>query len=634
MKQVTAPASIFGFLMAVYLWTIAPGNFWIDSAAFATCNEILGLPHSPSFPIYTILGRVFHFISPGGSAFDSNLYSAIVSSFAGVVIYFIILLFMKRFNKGLLNSKLIASCGAIMIGLSLPVWQSSVRAEVYALNNLLLSLIILLYLKILNEKSNSQKIRLSFLAVFIQGLAFTNHSLLALLTTPLILGIVYHLYRILNLKTMGKAISIGAIIFSIALSVYCYLPVRANLDPAINSGQPKTIAATFKAITRTGDDFIPESQTIVPKYTNRAGALVRFIYDQTGGLILIGLIAGLFQIFKKRQWNLMLLTSLFPVGFLLVVWAADFQLFNFDIVAYTGIPLAVLIVVSISGLLLLAGKIKDKTNLGKFIPAAFVILAFFQLYGNLYASDLSGSKGTDILTESILDHAPQNSLIIVNEDNVVLSLWNHCYAQRKRSDIAVISAGALYRPAYRSQLKINYPDLTMPKEIELNKIIDLPKYISELSKLNKSRRPIFVQYGVPGIDTNLMQPEGFLFCLNEEKQDINPDKIKGQKIILENISGKSTDLLTKEFIARNAFNLGAFYDRRRMPEYALEYFEFAIETDDENPEYFLRLGIAMLNIGRKDDAVLLLEQATKIGEGCPEAEQLLSKLSGRKLSLR
>ncbi|MEE9443087.1 MAG: DUF2723 domain-containing protein [candidate division Zixibacteria bacterium] len=634
MKQVTAPASVFIILLAIYLWTIAPGNFWVDSAAFATCNEILGLPHSPSFPIYTIIGKAFHLISPGGPAFDSNLYSAVASSFAGVVIYFILLSFMSRIISGSINSKLVASCGAIMIGLTLPVWQSSLRAEVYALNNLLLALIMFLYLKILSEKSNRQKVKLCFLAIFIQGLAFTNHSLLALITLPLFIGMVFHLTQKFDFGFVGKIVSTGMVIFAIALSAYIYLPIRANLDPAVNSGQPKTISATFKAITRTGQDFIPASQAAVPNYAERAGALVRFIYDQTGSLILIGLIACLFRVFRNRRWDLVLMASLFPLGFLLVIWAAEFRLFNFDIVAYTGIPLAVLIIISISGLFSLAEQIKNKSNFGKFIPAVFVILAFFQLYENLYASDLSAARGSDILAESILDRAPRKSLLIVNEDNVVLPLWNHCYAQNKRSDIAVISAGALYRPDYRGQLEINYPDLLLPEVIDQNKIISLPEYISYLCDLNFPLRPIYIQYGVPGINPEHIHPDGFLFCLSEEKQEINSDKIEEQKTILENIAGNAADLLTREFVARNAFNLGTFYDRRRLPNYALEYFEYAIRTDDENPEYFLRLGIAMLNSGRTADAVLLLEQATKIGEGCPEAEQLLNKLSGRKLSLK
>ncbi|MFH1701151.1 MAG: DUF2723 domain-containing protein [Candidatus Zixiibacteriota bacterium] len=634
MKQVTVPASVFAILLAIYLWTIAPGNFWVDSAAFTTCNEILGLPHSPSFPIYTILGRVFHLIIPGDSVFDSNLYSAIASSFAGVVVYLILLLFMNRIKTGLLYSKLVASCGAIMVGLSLPVWQSSVRAEVYALNNLFLTLIIFLYLKVLQEKSNHQKVRLILLAIFIQGLAFTNHSLLAIITTPLIIGIAFHLCQVFNLRYFGKAAAAGIIIFAIALSVYAFLPIRANHDPAINSGQPKTINAAFKAITRTGDDFIPESQISAPDYAERTGALVRFLYSQTGSLILLGLIACFYSVLKKRQWDLILMISLIPLGFILVVWAADFQLTNFDIVAYAGIPLAMVIIFSISGLLSLADKIRGKANLRKLIPVVFVILAFFQLYENLYASDLSASTGSDILAEAILDHTSQNSLIIVNEDDVILPLWNHCYAQNKRSDVTIISAGALYRPDYRSQIEINYPDLLLPEVFNQNEIISLPEYISKLCDLNNPERQIYIQYGVPGINPELIYPDGFLFCLRNEKQEINSEKAKEQKQILEKIAGNAADLLTKEFVARNAFNLGSFYDRLRLPDFALGFFEYAIQTDDENPEYFLRLGIAMLNSGRTADAVSLLEQATKTGDGCPEAELLLKKLSERKLSLK
>ena len=56
----------------------------------------------------------------------------------------------------------------------------------------------------------------------------------------------------------------------------------------------------------------------------------------------------------------------------------------------------------------------------------------------------------------------------------------------------------------------------------------------------------------------------------------------------------------------------------------------AIETDDTNPQYLLQLGLAFLKAGRHEEAVLLLEQAAKTGDGCPEAEAALARLRDRK----
>jgi len=161
------PIAVFIGAAILYMRTMAPSIYWGDSAAFATSNFLLGLPHSPSFPLYTLLGRLFVLIPNINPAFASNLMSALFASLS-VMLFFVIIkqmaeapLLQARNNRITLGSKridfgnediaetamveietisrpavVIIPCLAAtaLFAISLPVWLSAVRAEVYSLH--------------------------------------------------------------------------------------------------------------------------------------------------------------------------------------------------------------------------------------------------------------------------------------------------------------------------------------------------------------------------------------------------------------------------------------------------------------------------------------------------------------------
>ncbi len=627
MKRITAPAAVLLILLALYVWTLAPGNFWVDSAAFTTCNEILGLPHAPSFPLYTITGRVIHTILPVNPAIASNIYSALTSAFGGVVLYYLLLLLIQKLVVGVKHIRLTAGCGTIFAFLTLPVWQSSVRAEVYSLQILLMLIVMYTSLKVLLADKNTDY-RFQLIAAFTQGLAFANHSLIALLTVPLVGIVLFSGLRSRPIRARIKNLAIASVLFFLALSLYLYLPVRANQDPQVNSGQPKTIQQAYNSITRSGEDYLPQNAIPQADYFDRFKNLSIFVFDQTGGLIIVGCIFAIFLAVKRRNRTVYYLFGTSLTGFAVTVWAADFRLYNFDIVAYAAIPLVLLIALAFLGLYYAVQRLRDKPHIARYAPLIFILMAFFEFYGNLYAADLSATSGPDVLAESILQHAPANAIVIVNEDDIVLPLWYHCYALGKRPDIAIISAGALYRPDYRRQVRQNYPNLIYPESFKNRIIKDLPSSLIEFYGAN-GNRPIQVQFGTPGFNVEKLYPDGFLFRYTEQGIESRPqaDEIAH---IYEAVAGTATDLLTKEFLGRNSFNTGIYFEHLGMPDEAYLFFQYAIEIDDNNPDYLLRLGIAFLDAGRTDDAVALLIQATETGNGCPEAEKILERLEARK----
>lgn len=634
MKQVAAPTGVFILLLAVYLWTMAPGIFWIDSAAFTACNEILGLPHSPSFPLYTLMGRTVHSLAAADPASASNLFSAATASAGGVVFYLIFWLLLQPSRMPRAVKYAASITGTLFAFLAIPVWQSAVRAEVYSLQMLLSLLVIYMFLKSRIETNPAKKIRFALAAVFFQGLSFANHSLLALATVPLILSLPFLPGSGVIKGIYVRSVGIAVVLFSVALSAYLYLPIRSNQDPAINSGQPKTLPLALKSITRAGEDYLPDSRAVGADYLARTANLGKFIFEQTGGLVILGVIVGLFFAVRQKKVGLLVMAGLIPIGLALTIWAADFKLLNFDIVAYSALPLALFILLAFYGLSHLAGIASERGRIGRAAPAILVLMTVLQFSGNLHACNLSGSAGPDRLAGIILEEAPPYAVLMLNEDNVVLPLWYHCLALGKRRDLAIVSTGGLYRPSYRNELRILYPDLKFPQELKGYRIDNINHAVRSFCNMNSADRPIMVQFGVPGIDPASLVPAGFLFRYSFA-DSLTESVIKmPMPELLDYIADGATDMLTREFVARNAFNYGVYFDRLGQIREAFRFFRYAIETDDKNPDYLLRLGVAFLNAGRQDEAIMLLQQALKTGEGCPEAERLLKQITGREYGQR
>ena len=628
MKRIAAPLAVVGGLFLIYLWTLAPGTFWLDSPAFAACNEILGLPHSPSFPLYTLLGRVMHLLLPLNPTVASNIYSALMMAAAALLFYFI-LQAVIGFLIGVQKTSLVAACGTLVAFLAIPVWQSAIRAEVYALQLLLGLLVVFAFIKSL-AASGKRSVTWFIFAVFVQGLSMANHPLLALATLPLILILPFKTIG-LNPRRLFLPVLASALVLIVGLSLYTYLPIRAAEEPAINSGRHDSIAQTIKTITRTGDkDFLPATTVaVIANYPERLARMARFAFDQTGGLVFLGFLTAVIIGIRRKVYPFLFLGLPIFLGGTIVVWAADFQPSNLDIIAYLGLPIVLMILLSFAGLAFLIDRYRHIRLTSRFAPVILVLIAFFQLYGNLYACDLSLSRGADFLAESILTRAPQRAILIVNEDDVLLPLWYYSYAEKKRPDLAIFSAGALYRPDYRRHLMRQHPDLLYPELFREGRFENLDQVINEFCLANIPARPIQIQFGVPGVETTQLCPDGFLFRYKCTDKDNRENRETDQIVLLDSIIGHSADAVTRQFVARNAFNFGVYHDRAGNGRAAFRLFEYALDADPGNPEYPLRLGMAMIKAGRIDEGRAFLREAVMVEDGCPEAEELLRRLDRR-----
>lgn len=135
-------------MLALFAWlyrqTMPPGiSSWIiegwDSAVLQLTGSTWGVPHSPGYPLYTILTNIFVRVAgllPGLSATEVVWRVSLWSTVTGLLTLAFVYLTVRK----LVKSRAGAIVAAGLLGVSFIFWRASIMAEVYSLNALIFAL--------------------------------------------------------------------------------------------------------------------------------------------------------------------------------------------------------------------------------------------------------------------------------------------------------------------------------------------------------------------------------------------------------------------------------------------------------------------------------------------------------------
>jgi hypothetical protein len=244
--------------LVVYIATLCPTVAGGDSGELTAAAYAGGAAHPPGFPLYTLLARLFCLLPVGSVAWRVNLMSAVCSAAAVSVLFAVV-----RLHTG---SRLGAALGAGAFAFSAVVWRYSLVAEVFALNNLFVALLLLLAVLYARdrvgrsswgpsegpqtpprsgsgEQSSPAPTRPVYLAVFTAALGLSNHHILLFVAVPICGALVWDARKQLSPLRV-------AAVFAAGLLPYLYLPIAARLDPAATWGDPGTLAGFWRHFTR------------------------------------------------------------------------------------------------------------------------------------------------------------------------------------------------------------------------------------------------------------------------------------------------------------------------------------------------------------------------------------------------
>lgn len=458
----------FLIALAVYTLTLAPTVTLEDSGELITASDYLGVPHPPGYPIWSLLTWffqwIFNFVTYHGysnPAWGVNFFSA----FSGALACGVLALLVSRSGTDLLQSlkketdvlgekteRLFCATAGISSGLLLAfsqgMWSQSVIAEVYALNILFQTAVLLFLYRWMVEPDKPKPL---FLMAFTFGLGLTNHQTLLFMGAGValavllrhirlardfaVVGIFYILMVGLN-KLMagdpqhadwcwtagpehigfwfwtvyavvipvlglflpnGKTVCATYLLMLLGLSFYLYMPISSDQNPPINWGYPRTWQGFLHAITRGQYEKVTLANILSPLFLEQMMAFLRDLRAQFfGPVALLAILPFAFIIRvgrKNRDWLFTTVAAFVGVGLLFIVLQnpkLDITTLFIARVQYIQSHAVYAIWIGYGLLLMMAYlETKVKNNpLTKWVGTALVFLLPFSLiYKNYYSPD-------------------------------------------------------------------------------------------------------------------------------------------------------------------------------------------------------------------------------------------------------
>jgi len=214
----------FLFPLVIYAFTLCRTVGFVDAGELCVASRILGVAHPTGYPLYVLLGRLFSLFPLGAIIVRTNFMSAFFAALSALFLYLTISRLLASFETGQTKARLLALFCACSFAFSTTTWNQAVVTEVYSLTAFFASVLLLLAF------SDDERAPLLFAYVF--GLSLSNHM------SALLVGIPCGIYMLSARGGLSRRLPLMVILFLFGLSIYIYLPIRANQNPLMNWGNP------------------------------------------------------------------------------------------------------------------------------------------------------------------------------------------------------------------------------------------------------------------------------------------------------------------------------------------------------------------------------------------------------------
>jgi hypothetical protein len=209
----------FGLPLCIYLFTLAPTIYNLDSAEMTTAASTGGLMRATGYPLYLTLGYFWSKIPLGDIGYRMNLLSAIF----GALTIFLAERILRRW-------RLVGWATFLALGLlatSTFFWGLSLVAEVYTMHTALMAGLILALL----QWNDSPTPRRMLVIGLLGGLGMSHHAAMVLL----IPGSLFYVLSTHAKKALAPRSLLAFILAAlVGLSFYLYLPLRYLAQPVFN----------------------------------------------------------------------------------------------------------------------------------------------------------------------------------------------------------------------------------------------------------------------------------------------------------------------------------------------------------------------------------------------------------------
>jgi len=669
---------------AAYFLTLCPTVYVGDSGELSAAAWHLGIPHSPGYPLYCLIGWLFaHAPFSADVAFKMNVMSAVFALGTVLILYMIIYHFTR--------TPYVSFSISLAYAFSPIFWSQAVVAEVYSLNTFLTALVLYFLCRWLEKRVDFWL----YLASFTAGIAATNHQL-AFLLLPTGIYMLWLFGK--RLKKPARFYMLLAGLYILGLLVYLYLPIRAAADPPLNWGNPDNFQAFFETVlkpaaTQTArgsrwDHFLHAVNLWIFQF----GPSIKTINGDIYPIPIIWAF-GIWGIFKGistgwRMARVFILFMLLNVASILLISRPSRQELMIVGVYYlpTFLVFAVFMATGLREWLqhfLEAFGEKKRPVLLFLVILILVLIPIYQFNQNRPDVDRSGDYYARDYGTSILNSLPPDSILMVNWDDI-FTLWYLQKVEKIRPDVIPIlsdfpttTSENYWGGWYYERLIERYPgifrDFHLDSAIYITREEAIDAFV--MSNLNNGRDVYFSFYG---LDLNfdlfsfLVYPKGPVYeatmdpfnlvdlveaqnAWERTLQDFRNiytyrrHRIEEEDFIITRFSTNLTNTaevalnfdqsraiwFLQEAVKVDPGNIQAIfiladlkYQEGRFSE-ARDLFLDLEEIDPGNPQVLWLLGLLYIEMGETELAVNTLEKVLAIDPNQPDARALLEQISNR-----
>ena len=561
----TKPEIISAFLLwlivfVVYLNTLSPSVGFIDSGELASVAMLLGIAHPTGYPLFTMLARLFSIIPiPVEEILRLNIFSALLTSMAATVFFFLLLELLEYEKKERRHSAIIASVTAsLALAFSRTFWFQGLAIEVYSLHVLLICTVMYLFVK--GVKTGGSRWWLLF--AYMVGLSFTNH-LTTILLAPALLYWFFAEHRFT--KNAFTKIAVLTIPFLAGLSAYLYLPVRAAQQPLFNWGNPQSVERLWWHVT--GKQFRVFMFTSGDAAKKQLNYFFNNLPNEYFILFLVLATAGFFILLFSDRKKFIFVSLLFVSC---IAYSINYDIHDIDsyfLLAF--IAMAMFIGIGAEKFL----RQWPSSFAKRVVIASLVVVLALQVQANYMKMDQRQNYLVEDYTKSILLNLPQNAVVISYQwDYFVAASYYYQRVKNIRPDVTVVDKELLRRSWYFSQMENIHPEFMRRSKTETSMFLqelykfehELPydytiiegSYTAVLKSFIKENDSLAI-FVTPEIEEQYTSgynriPEGFLYRLKKDTAyvavpfpDINYRKFSGNDMYAQQIKMLMVNALTR-----------------------------------------------------------------------------------------
>ncbi len=610
--QKKLPQIIFLFLLIVYVHNLSRSVYGGDVGDFVSAAIVGGVPHPSGYPFITLLGFLLtriNFITP---AFMVNLISAVSAAIGGFLFF--------KFTLKATNNRLIAVISTFTLAFNYLYWFFAEIAEVFALNNLFV--IILIYLGYLFY--STRKTKYFYLLAFFAGLSMTNNYIISF-TFPAI-GILL-LTNIKFFLKKPKTILKGILVSFLGFSPVLYILIAAQFNPVINWDNTKDIKGFIDVILRKhygtfGVGF--DVNLILAEKINIQKNYLLYLLNQITIPVAVISFFGILELFKNKKIFLLAIILSFILSgpvFINLIGIPYYSLFQAGIYerffSMSAVVFLFLFPFGLKFIVNLLNSLFAKKTYQNLFLIVFLIIPVLLFKYNFPKTDLHDLWIGDKIGYDILSFLPKNSYILITGDTPLFNTWYVHFGLKYRTDLKLLNfVGTNTFNLEREKFLKNNPKLKIEDELFLHVLKDLSKKNNVFSlttyQFKKGEKLNWVPYGLA-------------YKLENGKNNLSKDEyIKTQKNIWNNmlaINDLKKDSLSKKsltiseipyFYSNNYLYFGNYvYEKYKDRDFAIKTIHEALQIDKNNHNAYILLSTYLIEDSKCAEAT---EQLSKVKE--------------------